>query len=557
MVDLRECNPHLRDISFDEDWTEDFVEAAAKAADLSPEDIVSIAAEFCPIRNEEFALTYAGIELATWHTPASVHLRFLRRHEARHGARHEPWYVKLLDESRAFFTDTAGDVQSDDGPAPSGPTPEPEVARASVLKESAPEFDLESEPGLLGDIARFSQSYAFRPVREFGQPTAVAVGSVMFGRRWATPTGLGLNLYQIAIGETGGGKDALLAAPKVLLSKAGLRHLIGPGDFTSDAAIETSLRSRPVQLMPLDEFGKLAQAMMGRNAPSFAKLGAKALLEIYPRSAPGSEWSGKQKADPTRDNAAEPVHAPTLSILAVSTPEGFFEGMSQQTLEDGFLNRLTLIRAGAAGPRQRDPARLDPPAELITAIQEAYSASAGGDLAEAKSRCANSQPNFRFARWADEDAERALEEVEAWEDAAGDEGRRGVTGRAAEQTQKIATIRALFRNPADPAVTAEDIQWAFAAVKSSIGLIEEGARAMMAGSEFEALCNAIMVAVEKAGPTGLPMSYLVRAKGVAKHDPRMVDSALKRLSQAERIFLNVGRGNRVRVRRDDEKIEDY
>lgn len=507
----------LRDIEFDDDWAERFIEVAASAADLPPEEIVSIVAEFCPILDREHAAIYAGFELRTYH-----------------GSRARSRFVT--------------------------PKPEPEVMalaeREAVPAVAAPTFDLEHEPGLLGDIARWSQTYAFRPVREFALPVAIAVGAAIFGRRVITPTGLGLNLYQIAIADTGGGKDALLGAAKALLSKAGFRHLIGPGDFSSDAALETSLRMHPGQLMPLDEFGKLAQAMMGRNAPSFAKLAAKALLEVYPRSHPGSEWTGKQKADPARDNASEPVHSPTLSILAVSTPEGFFEGMSQQTLDDGFLNRLTLIRGGAAGPRQRDTARLVPPADLIKRLQDAYAASApAGDLTESKARSATAEPAFRFARWADDDAIRAIEEVEAWEDAAGDEGRRGVTGRAAEQTQKIATIRAAFRDPADPAVTAEDVRWAFAMVKSSIETIEEGARSMMAGSEFETLCNDIMAALEKAGMKGLPMSVLLRAKGVAKARPRDVDDALKRLEQTHRIFLNVGRPGRVRMCFDGERIE--
>jgi hypothetical protein len=464
--------------------------------------------------------------------PEETHGEFLKRHEeaVRRGCTDfAPWYLEAVEESRKFFADRA----------------------------LAEEFDLEREAGLLGDLARWTQTYAFRPVREFAQPAAIAVGCAIFGRRWATPTGLGLNLYQVAIGETGGGKDALLGAPKVLLAKAGFRHLIGPGDFSSDAALETSLRMHPSQLMPLDEFGKLAQAIWGRNAPSFAKLAAKALLEIYPRSQPGSEWSGKQKADPIRDNAADPVHAPTLSILGVSTPEGFFEGMSQQTLEDGFLNRLTLINAGPAGPRQKDPARLEPPADLIQRLQDAYAKSApAGNLAETKARSANDEPTFRIAKWADADAGRALEEVEAWEDAAVDEGRRGVCGRAAEQTQKIATIRALFRDPANPAVSAEDIRWAFEYVRKSIAAIEGGARAMMSGSEFERLCNDIMTAVDKAGRKGLPMSYLLRAKGVAKAKNRDVEDALKRLSQTHQVFLNADGPNRVRKRFDDEKIED-
>lgn len=417
-------------------------------------------------------------------------------------------------------------------------------------------FDLASEPGLLGDIARWSQTFANRPVPEFAQPAALATLAALFGRRWATPTGLGLNLYLVAVAATGGGKDALLGAPRTLLADAGFRHLLGPGDFSSDAAIEKSLRARPSQLMPLDEFGKLTQAMMGRNAPSFAKLAAKSLLEIYPRSAPGSEWTGKARASDEHDAAAEPIHAPTLSLLGVSTPEGFFDSMSSATLDDGFLNRLTVVRAGNAGERQRDPARLTPPAALLDALRAAADVSSSGNLSGATSRDATAKPNMRFAEWADDAAVEAIEAVERYEDDAADEGRRGVAGRAAEQVQKIATLRALARNPSSPAVAAADVRWAFEMVRASINAIETGARDMMAGSDFEALVQAVERAVAVAGDDGLKWSYLVRAKGVSKADDRLVDAAVKRLETAERVWRIGPGGKRLRIRRPDERLPD-
>jgi len=434
-----------------------------------------------------------------------------------------------------------------------------EEAETQDERPSAPRpaFDLDNEPGLLGDIARWSQVFAFRPVREFAQPAALATLSALFGRRWATPTGLGLNLYQVAIAETGGGKDALLGAPRALLSAAGFRHLLGPGDFSSDAAIEKSLRVRPAQLMPLDEFGKLAQAMQGRNAPAFAKLAAKALLEIYPRSAPNSEWTGKARASDEHDCAADPIHSPTLSLLGVSTPEGFFEGMTQENLNDGFLNRLTVIRAGRAGERQRDPSRLTPPPALLDALRAAFEASQPeGNLAGAAARDASMIPHVQFARWADDDALRAIEAVEAWEDDASDAGRRGVAGRAAEQVQKIATLRALSRRPADPAIGADDIRWAFAMVEASIAEIERGARENMAGSDFEALVNAVERAVITAGDEGIAWSHLVQRKGVSKADDRLLEAAVKRLEVSERIWRIGAGGKRLKVRRPDERRDD-
>lgn len=505
---------------------------------ITPEDIIDLIGKHISIDSRDEALWLARQALndfhVAWREPT---------------AEEDQEVAEELDSLERWLSVCANTNEA----SPTNPQSEPRAVDYCTKT-----FELDNEPGLLGDIARWSQTFAFRPVLDFAQPAALATLAALFGRRWATPTGLGLNLYIVAIGETGGGKDALLGAPKKLLADAGFRHLIGPGDFSSDAAIEKSLRARPSQLMPLDEFGKLAQAMMGRNAPSFARLAAKALLEVYPRSAPGSEWSGKQRASDDRDCAAEPIHSPTLSLLGVSTPEGFFEGMSQQTLDDGFLNRLTVVRAGKAGARQRDPARMTPPPTLIDAMRHAYEESAAtGNLADAASRFANATPVIRFARWADDEAIAAIEIVETWEDDASEAGRRGVAGRAAEQTQKIATLRALARNPCDPEVTSADIHWAFAMVRASIETIEDGAREMMAGSEFEEIVKDVERAVAAAGDEGMKWSDLLRAKGVGKRDDRAVESAVKRLEATERVWVTMGGrgGRRVRHRRPDERTD--
>lgn len=104
-------------------------------------------------------------------------------------------------------------------------------------------FELEREPGLLGDLARWSVNYAFRPVPEFAALIALATLAPVFSRRFATPTAAGLNLYLIGLAETGGGKEAVIGAPQALLGAAKLDFLIGAGDFTSDSAIELALRT--------------------------------------------------------------------------------------------------------------------------------------------------------------------------------------------------------------------------------------------------------------------------------------------------------------------------
>jgi hypothetical protein len=178
------------------------IERAAEAAWLEPEQIVDIVGEFCPLPDKASML--AEIALS----------------EFQGRPRFAP---KTPADWRAENAQLATAVVSFAMLAASGPTPA--SVPAIVRPEPAPSaFDLDAEPGLLGDIARWSQTFAYRPVREFAQPAAIATLAAIFGRRWATPTGLGLNLYLVAIAETGGGKDALLAVPRRLLAANRLRR---------------------------------------------------------------------------------------------------------------------------------------------------------------------------------------------------------------------------------------------------------------------------------------------------------------------------------------------
>ena len=56
---------------------------------------------------------------------------------------------------------------------------------------------------------------------------------------------------------------------------------------------------------------------------------------------------------------------------------------------------------------------------------------------------------------------------------------------------KLATIRALSRDPSDPAVCAKDIEWGFGVVRRSHETIKRDAERFMSGSTFEALVKAI------------------------------------------------------------------
>lgn len=401
------------------------------------------------------------------------------------------------------------------------------------------QFYLATEPGLLGDLARWSLAYAFRPIAEFAQLSALAVLAPLFARRFATPTGLGLNLYLVGLGTTGAGKEALIGAPPAVLDAAGLGFLIGPGDFTSDSAIEVALRARPNFLAPIDEVGEFVGAAQHRNAAGFSRTIRKSLLELHGKSRPDGRWTGKQKADALQDKAADPLYSPSLSILGASTGAGFFESLTEANISDGFINRLVVVQGGKAGELNLDNTRMTVPTALSKALTSAYDLSSAGNLAPSTARDALSRPKMRHVPWAADGAERAWLEIWQWQIEAEDAGRAGFTGRAAANALVVATLRALARDPAMPAVAIGDVSWAWEFVRASIETIERGARENMSGSDFEQLVKAIEAAVIKAGVEGLPRSVLLRARGVSRHTPQMVDAAIKRLEDTEAVFKDL------------------
>lgn len=400
--------------------------------------------------------------------------------------------------------------------------------------------------GLLEAIAKWALDTSRRPSPEMAMLTAIGFVSALFSRRAVGPTDSGLNLYIVGVAGTGFGKEHVLKTLQTLAVDSGFSWLIGPSDVTSGSAIEKIVRRRPAFIMPWDEMGVLLQSVNGRSATTWAKTIRKVLLELFSKST--SMWTGKEHADPTKDSSAEPIYAPTVSVLGMSTPETFYGSLTEETLSDGFLNRILIVSPSARPPRKRET-RLITPASLIEMVKDYAKALPQSDMAAANSRNGSIRPSMFVVPWGDDKALARWEAIEDWQvSQVEDHGKAaGVYNRAAEQSVKLATIRALSRNPAEPRVWEEDVEWGYAIVQRSLDYIEQGIEQHMAGSQFEELVNAIMVRLRNVPGGSIKMGELVRAKGVSKADERMVKMALNRLVERGDIYQPAVNGKGVRV----------
>jgi len=436
-------------------------------------------------------------------------------------------------------------------PAPASPTPK---KPANDNKYYNP-FTPQEAGGLLGAISQWVYDTSRRPVPEFSIMAAVAFMSVLFGRRAVGPTGAGLNVYMVGIAPPGFGKEHPLKTVQTLAVDVQMPDLIGPGEVTSGSAIEKIVRRRPVFLMPWDEMGVVLQSVTGRGSSSWAQTIRKVLLEIFSKS--NGMWSGKEHADPTRDSSAEPVFSPTVSLMGMSTPTTFYKGITEESLTDGFVARLVVLEPTLRPDRHKAPAILITPTSLIGAIKESRDRFPVTSENMPKNwKNPHIRPALLAVPWADEEAERRWTKIEDWQiEEIGDNGAsEGIIGRTAEHTIKLATIRALSRDSAKPAVTVEDVEWGHAIVQASIVSINRGVDEYMAGSQFEELCKAILSALRQSKDGSLAQSTLVRKRGVSKADDRMVEQAIKRLVLSGEIERPTIEGKGVKVRLASEKL---
>ena len=401
---------------------------------------------------------------------------------------------------------------------------------------------LPNQGGLLEGVTQWILETSRAPVPEFATIAAITFLSAFFGRRYVTPTELGLNIYMIGIAGPGFGKDHPRRAIEILGHSAGMSHLIGPNDVTSDSAIEKVVRRRPCFVMPFDEVGVLFQSMTGKNAASWARSIRKSLLELYSKST--SVWTGKEKADDKKDSSGDPVWFPTVSMLGMSTPTEFYAGITESNFGDGFMARLTIIGATEQPKRQDGKSLLKTPTALVEALKAAYiAAPAKGNLSNVAVRDSKQKPIMHQCEWG-EGAAKRWKEIEAWqlEYMADKPEYEGVVGRSAEQTLKIATVRAISRIANRPVVEVEDVEFGWAIVQRSIDMIDDGVRKHMSSSDFETLCKTILGFVDASGKEGIPFSVLRRKKGIASAKNQDYEGAVKFLTDTEQIDKKLAGG---------------
>jgi hypothetical protein len=405
----------------------------------------------------------------------------------------------------------------------------------------------ESAGGLLGDVARWITSTAIVPVPELSMVSAVALIGGMFGDRALGPTSSGLNMFATTLLETAGGKGHPPKAIRAIAGKAGKPGAVTNGDPTSYAAIERILRKNSSTVVVFDEFGVTLQDVNGRHATAASASIRKFMLAIYDQA--NSVFDGRIYASSEAKKDDSPIKGPALTVLGMTTPETLYAGLSERSISDGFINRFVFVTGSP--PENITPPRLHrnnaPPETLVDALQVAVKT-----FPKPANMLGVRKIVVEFEDGEGGDAYRRWSEVFLWQHhEAWNETERNINGRAAENTIRLATIRAISRNPASPLIAVEDVEWGWAIVHASIELVTAGAEKHMHASPAEALRKAIVTALRDAKDYTLPLSKLMVRKGISGADMRDLQQACLWLTQSGEVLdmsgrPMVGRGSKLK-----------
>lgn len=261
---------------------------------------------------------------------------------------------KTLEDSGWVFgavqIDDFEDDEDDDLPPP--PSKRKERAEAAAPKANAsidgiPDHLL-TVPGVLGQAVAHYNATSTRYQPQYAVQTALALGSVVCGRYWMTETNNYTSLYLVNLGSTGRGKEFARTFIEHALGEAQMEHLIGPLKYVSEAGVMGQLQFSPRHITVYDEFGRLLSST-GANGSTNLRDAQTLMMSLFGQLggiARGAAYSINGKTEKQVEQMRKTrILRPAITLLGLSTPETFFDALSQDDVANGFLNRLLVVNS--------------------------------------------------------------------------------------------------------------------------------------------------------------------------------------------------------------------
>ena len=213
--------------------------------------------------------------------------------------------------------------------------------------------------GFLGAVSQFSVETAFSPQPVLALAAALPLLGTLTGRKVMDAYGSRTNIFCLGVGESGCGKDRAREVSKEILVQAGLDKMIGPEGFASHVGIVNAVEAEPVTLFQFDEIGRLLKTT-GDSRQSHLYHVPTVLMRLFSNSR--GTYVGDAYADKKKNITIRQPHA---CIYGTTVPQSFLEGLSAESVSDGFLSRFIVFESADPDPEPQNPLSVDVPKQII------------------------------------------------------------------------------------------------------------------------------------------------------------------------------------------------
>lgn len=223
--------------------------------------------------------------------------------------------------------------------------------------------------GVIDEIVDYYHATSINDQPLFAVQAAFAACSVMLGRNFITDRSNMTSIYMLNLGKSGTGKEHAKKTIEKILEATENEHLIGGDGYTSGAAVISALQVRPRHIAIIDEFSKSIEASNNQSGGHHLKEANAKLMEAFGRQNGSLRARSYATIGMTeskkKEMADQAVLYPSLTLLAMSTPDDFFKNIGEIAVKDGFINRFIICISDAKRTGLVFKSPLDVPESII------------------------------------------------------------------------------------------------------------------------------------------------------------------------------------------------
>ena len=309
--------------------------------------------------------------------------------------------------------------------------------------------------------------------------------------------GMSPNLYVLNISPSGSGKDAPQQIIKKILVEIGADHLLGAGDYVSDASLMDGLDVKPTRLDIMDEAGGILKTATSGRSEYNGKI-ADILAELYTCS--NGKYLGRAVSEGTKGSC----YRPNVNILASTTPTGFSEGVSLKAIEKGLLGRFLMFTGDSQAKAHRLTSfpKLDVDTKNILRHWWSYTPPETND-------CVGSIPqaylDIKATKEANNELDKIFNEFDALRrNSEMDNPLLPIIARLYQQLAKISLIHSVSRcGITTPLVDIVDVHFGYQVIMHHFDTIREIVDRYIFGSENERKSVVVGNAIKDSGKEGI------------------------------------------------------